>query len=431
LSDGRAGAPSTTIEALPCGLRLVTESMPEVHSVAIGFWVGSGSRDEPEEVAGASHFLEHLLFKGTPDLSAAEIAEALDEVGGDCNAYTTKEYTTFFVRLLAEHLPLGLDILSRIMWDPALRPADLESERTVIQDEIRMHADEPSDLVVERCLAALFPGHPLGRDALGTAQSVGAITGDDVRGFFAQHYRPGNMVVSVAGRVRHDEVAAAVEERFAGNPGGAPPVRQPPSDPSEPVVVVGRPTEQAHLALGMRCISRGDDDRWAFSVLNQVLGGGMSSRLFQKIREQRGLAYSIGSERLAFEDAGSLCVVAGTAPERAEEVLSIVAGELGMLASEGVRERELAVAKGNLRAEVLLAIEDSGARMSRVGSALLLHGEVKSVEEILYLIESVSREDVQRAAQRLAAEPRTLAVVGPFGQGHFDHVVSGLAAHLS
>jgi predicted Zn-dependent peptidase len=237
--------------------------------------------------------------------------------------------------------------------------------------------------------------------------------------------------VSVAGRVRHDEVAAAVEERFAGNPGGAPPVRQPPSDPSEPVVVVGRPTEQAHLALGMRCISRGDDDRWAFSVLNQVLGGGMSSRLFQKIREQRGLAYSIGSERLAFEDAGSLCVVAGTAPERAEEVLSIVAGELGMLAAEGVRERELAVAKGNLRAEVLLAIEDSGARMSRVGSALLLHGEVKSVEEILYLIESVSREDVQRAAQRLAAEPRTLAVVGPFGQGHFDHVVSGLAAHLS
>ncbi len=431
MSGRRADAPATSVETLPCGLRLVTEAMSEVHSVAIGFWVGSGSRDEPEQVAGASHFLEHLLFKGTPQLSAAAIAEALDEVGGDCNAYTTKEYTTFFVRLLAEHLSLGLDILSQIMWDPALRPADLESERTVIQDEIRMHADEPADLVVERCLAGLFPGHPLGRDALGTAQSVGAITTDDVRGFFAQHYRPGNMVVSVAGRLRHEEVAAAVQARFAGPPGGGPPERRRPEDRSEPVVVVSRPTEQAHLALGMRCIARADEDRWAFSVLNQVLGGGMSSRLFQKVREQRGLAYSIGSERLAFEDAGSLCVVAGTAPERAEEVLSIVAGELGTLAADGVSERELAVAKGNLRAEVLLAIEDSGARMSRVGSALLLHGEVKTVEEILGLIESVGRDDVRRAAQRLAGEPRTLAVVGPFGQGDFDHVVSGLAAHLA
>ena len=199
--------------------------MVEVRSVTVGFWVGSGSRDESDGIAGASHFLEHLLFKGTETRSAASIAEALDEVGGDCNAYTTKEYTAFYVRLLSEPLPLGLDILSEIMWGPALRPADLDAERTVILDEILMHADEPADLVVERCFGALFPGHPLGRDALGTAESVGDITVADVRGFFEQHYRPENMVVSVAGDCDHDDVARAVEERFTGRTGGGAPER--------------------------------------------------------------------------------------------------------------------------------------------------------------------------------------------------------------
>ena len=196
---------------LPCGIRLVTETMADVRSVAVAYWVGTGSRDEPGELAGASHFLEHLLFKGTERRSAAAIAEELDEVGGDCNAFTTKEYTTFYIRLLSDHLALGLDILSDIMWEPALRPGDVEAERAVILDEILMHADEPADLASERWQSALFPGHALGRDTLGTASSVQGISGEDIRAFFERHYRPSNMVVSVAGDCTHEAVAADVE----------------------------------------------------------------------------------------------------------------------------------------------------------------------------------------------------------------------------
>jgi predicted Zn-dependent peptidase len=425
------GDPAIRTEQLPCGIRLVTEPMRDVRSVAVGFWVGTGSRDEAADRAGASHFLEHLLFKGTPSRSAAAIAEALDEVGGDCNAYTTKEYTSFYIRLLSEHLDLGLDILSDIMWDPALRPEDVEAERTVILDEILMHADEPADLVAERWSAALFPGHPLGRDVLGSAGTVRSIGAAEVREFFEHHYRPGNMVVSVAGDCRHDHVAAGVEGRFGGRTGGAAPERTPPLEPPEPLVVVRRPTEQAHLMLGVRSVSRYDDRRWAYAVLNQVLGGGLSSRLFQKIREERGLAYSVWSERATYHDVGSLSVVAGTAPEHVDEVLRIAAGELELLASSGVTERELAVAKGNLRAEALLSCEDSGARMGRLGSSLLLHGEVLTVDELLGRIDQVDRSQVQAAAEELASAPRTLAVVGPFDADAFDTGSLGLAGRAA
>ena len=246
--------------------------MADVRSVAVAYWVGTGSRDEPGELAGASHFLEHLLFKGTERRSAAAIAEELDEVGGDCNAFTTKEYTTFYVRLLSEHLSLGLDILSDIMWQPALRPDDIEAERTVILDEILMHADEPADLAGERWQSALFPGHALGRDTLGTASSVQRITRGDISAFFDLHYRPSNMVVSVAGDCTHESVAADLERRFAGESGGAAPTRTAPGSDTVSLDVVRRSTEQAHLVYGMRSVSRFDERRWALAVLNHVLG---------------------------------------------------------------------------------------------------------------------------------------------------------------
>jgi predicted Zn-dependent peptidase len=418
-------------DTLPCGIRLVTETMPDVRSVAVGFWVGTGSRDEPDHRAGASHFLEHLLFKGTAARSAAAIAEALDEVGGDCNAFTTKEYTSFYIRLLADDLPLGLDILSEIMWDPALRQDDVAAERMVILDEILMHADEPADVVAERWTSALYPGHPLGRDTLGTAASVGEFGATEIRAFFDEHYRPGNIVVAAAGDCDHQAVADAVEQRFTGRPGGGPPTRQAPAGPAEPLVVLRRPTEQAHLVLGVRSASRFDEERWALAVLNLALGGGLSSRLFQKVREQRGLAYSIWSERTTFEDTGSLCVMAGTAPRHVDEVLRIVTGELELLADDGITPRELAVAKGNLRADMLLAFEDSGARMGRLGSSLLLHGEVRTIDQLLARIEKVDLDEVHQAARRLVAAPRTLAAVGPFDADAFDSTALGLAGRAA
>jgi predicted Zn-dependent peptidase len=413
---------------LPCGIRLVTETMADVRSVAVAYWVGTGSRDEPDDLAGASHFLEHLLFKGTERRSAAAIAEELDEVGGDCNAFTTKEYTTFYVRLLSEHLSLGLDILSDIVWEPALRSADVEAERAVILDEILMHADEPADLAAERWQAALFPDHPLGRDTLGTADSVQRISRDDIRAFCDVHYRPANMVVSVAGDCTHQAVADELERRFAGVRGGAAPARRAPGSDTVALDVVRRPTEQAHVVYGARSVTRFDERRWPLAVLNHVLGGGLSSRLFQKVREERGLAYSIWSERAAYQDAGSLAVVVGTAPEHVDEVLRIVAGELDLLAEHGITDRELAVAKGNLRAEMLLSGEDSGARMSRIGASLLLHGEVQRIDEVLAHVDAVSRDDVLARAQELLREPRILSAVGPFDEEDFDRHVVAMAA---
>lgn len=417
-SRGALGGVHT--DRLPCGLHLVSQAMPYVSSVSLGFWVGTGSRDEPGDLAGASHFLEHLLFKGTAERSAAAIAESLDEVGGDCNAFTTKEYTNFYVRLLAEDLPLGLDILSEIMRQPALSSRDVTAERLVILDEILMHSDEPADQAAERWNAALFPNHGLGRDTLGSPGSVKAITADDVRSFFAEHYQPGNIVVSVAGDCDHESVARALEDRFSGTRGGGPPERTPPSEPAEPLVVYQRDTEQVHVVLGSRTSSRFDERRWASAVLNHVLGGGLSSRLFQKVREERSLAYSIWSERVSYQETGSICVMAGTAPEHLGEVLRITLGEIDRLAEGGITGRELDIAKGNLRADMLLSLEDSGSRMSWLGSSLLLYGEVRSVEDLLARIDAVSTDDVRHVAEELAGAPKSLCVVGPVDPDELD-----------
>jgi predicted Zn-dependent peptidase len=399
---------------LACGLRLVTEAMPDVRSVTTGFWVGTGSRDELPGELGASHFLEHLLFKGTSTRTARAIAEAVDAVGGDMNAFTTKEYTAFYVRLLAEHLDLGLDVLCDIMWSPALRPDELESERQVILEEILMHGDEPADLVYDRFAAALFPDHPLGREVLGTQDSIEAMATGDVRRFFDEHYRPANMVVAAAGALDHDQVAAGIEARFAGAAGGTPPRRTPPDGQLAPSVVVPRSTEQAHLVVGARAPDRHDPDRWALAALDVALGGGVSSRLFQEIRERRGLAYSVYSDRVAYEDTGSLAVYVGTTPSRIRDVLELVNVELDRLVADGITGHELDLARGHLRAETLLALEDSAARMSRIGRSLLLHHEVLTVDELLARIDAVTLEQVAAAARRVLGAPRTMVVLGPF-----------------
>jgi predicted Zn-dependent peptidase len=408
-----------TTTTLDSGIRLVTESMPEVASLCVGVWVGTGSRDETPEQSGMSHFLEHLLFKGTPERTAREIAEEVDAVGGDMNAYTTKEYTTFYVRALAEHVELGLDILSEILCRPALRPEEVDAERQVILEEVLMHRDEPMDVVQERFAEAMFPDHPLGREVLGEPEVIRKVTVPAIRAFFDEHYLPGNMVIAAAGDLDHDRLAEGIEARFAGRHGGVAPVRQAPGVPAVALAVESRDTEQAQLVLGVRAPDRHSPDRFALAVLNHVLGGGLSSRLFQEIREARGLAYSIGSDRSAYADAGTLAVSVGTAPENAHEVLGLLHSELDGLGAKGITARELEVARGHLRADMLLSLEDSGSRMSRVGAGLLLFGSVLTTEELLARIAGVTADEVRAVAERVLTGPRTLAVVGPFEESDF------------
>ena len=387
--------------------------MPEVRSVTFGVEVGTGSRDEPEAIAGASHFLEHLLFKGTEERTGREISEAVDAVGGDMNACTAREQTSFYIRLLAEDGAFGLDLLCDTVLHPSLADDDVEIERQVILEEILQHDDDPGDVVHELWADALFADHPLGRDPLGSEASVASTSADDVRGFFASHYRPGNMVVAAAGRLDHDTVAAAVEARFAASGGGAPPHRVAPGEQQEPLVVSQDDTEQVHLVVGVRGLDRDDDDRHALAVLEHALGGGLSSRLWQQVREERGLAYSVYSFRSQYQGAGILGVYAGTAPGNLDEVLSLVNGELDALAAGGVTERELQVAVGHLVGELALSLEDSGSRMSRLGRSVLVHDRVRTFDEVAARLRAVTRADVAAVAERVLSRPRTLALVGP------------------
>ncbi len=400
---------------LPNGLRVVTEAMPELRSVAIGFWAGTGSRDEPDPLAGASHFLEHLLFKGTADRSAQEIAEAVEAVGGEMNAFTTKEYTAYYVRLLDESTDLALDILSDVVWAPAFRHDEVDCERQVILDELRMHEDTPDELVHSLFSEALFPAQPVGREVLGDRDAIVAMTRDEIAGFHHHHYRTGNLVVAAAGNVDHDRIVDGIAARFTGEIGDREPRPAAEIRPAGAVKVLHRPTEQAHLVLGMPALSRSDPDRWALSVLNHVVGGGMSSRLFQEVREKRGLAYSVYSYRSALEDTGSFAVYAGTSPERAPEVLSIIDAELDRLCADRcLAPGELERAKGHFKGQMALGLESSSARMERIGRSEVSSGEVQSVDDMVAAIDAVTPDDVARVIGRvLAAGPRVLAAVGP------------------
>ena len=398
-SVARRDAAVIRTEVLDCGIRLVTEPMADVRSVTVGVWVGTGSRDEDDAQSGASHFLEHLLFKGTPTWSAADIAEAVDEVGGDMNAFTTKEYTAFYIRLLSEDLPLGLDVLGAIMTDPALRPDDIEAERQVILDEILMHADEPADLAAEQCTGGDVPRPPARpRGARHARQRRRPRRGRD----------PPLLRRPLPGREPGGRRRRRRRPRAAGGRGRAPlrrPIRRRvarsgrPRLPAEPDRA-RRPDRTGPPGGGHACPGRHSQDRWPLAVLNHVLGGGISSRLFQEVRERRGLAYSIWSERTHYDEVGTLAVNVGTAPEHAREVLALVHGELDRLGEDGITARELAVAKGHLRAETLLSLEDSGARMSRIGSSLLLHGHVLEVDEVLARVDAVTVDDVADGGRR-------------------------------
>ena len=401
---------------LDSGLRVVTERLPGLRSAAVGFWVGTGSRDEDDSIAGSSHFLEHLLFKGSATRHAQEIAEAVESCGGDMNAFTGQEITAYYVRVPDRHLDLALDILSDIVWTPALRPDEVESERQVILEEIKMRDDTPDDLVHDVFAGALFPEHPLGREISGSQETIAAVTRDQIADYHGTHYVPSNVVVAVAGNVDHDEVVARLSATVPDTHATRP-VRAEGADGavSAEFARVDRPLEQSHVVLGARALRRDDPDRFALSVVDQVLGGGMSSRLFQEVREKRGLAYSVFSYRSAFQETGSLAVYCATAPERVAETLDVVRGELDRLVADGgVSDRELTGAKGHLVGSLALSLESSSSRMNRMGRAELTMGEIPSLDWVVEQVDAVTPDDIGRVIDRVLGDGnRTLALVGP------------------
>lgn len=402
---------------LVSGVRLVTERMPEARSVSVGMWFGVGSRDEPAAIAGASHFLEHLLFKGTAERSARSIALAVDSVGGEMNAYTSREHTAYYLRLPVAEMRHGLELLADVVSAPAFRAEEFEAEREVILEELLMSEDTPDDLVMTTLYEHLFPAHPLGRETLGDHDSVTAMTREHVAGFHAEWYRPRNLVVAAAGDLTHDAVAEALDGLFEDELAGVAPQRTPPPEPTGRLIHADRPIEQVHVAVGWRGLPLDDEDRYALWVANQVLGGGMSSRLFQEVRENRGLAYSVFSSPSSYSDTGSVVVYASTGAARLDELLTVVDDVLGGFVAHGITDEEHRVAVGYLEGSMLLGLEDSGSRMARLGSSLTSRNEIVPVAEHVRRIRAVTPERVRAVVQRVFAGPRIVSAVGPAGGG--------------
>ena len=407
------------LATLPSGVRVVTEAMPHVRSVTVGYWIGVGSRDERGPVAGASHFLEHLLFKGTRRRSALQLAEEIDAVGGEMNAFTSKEYTCFYAHCLDRDLPLAVDLLGDMVTSALIRRADVDGERHVVLEEIRMHIDTPDDLVHSVFTQAYFGEHPLGREVLGSEQTITNMTRDQVHRYYKRHYIPANLVVAVAGNVEHDRVVELVAESLEPLVPARAEVtirRAAPRGVARPQVLIRtRPTEQAHMVLGGRGLDRGSDYRYAAGVLNQAFGGGMASRLFQEVRERRGLAYSVYSYHGMHVDAGTYAIYAGTAPKRLFEVLDVIRVELVKAAEQGLTDAELERSRGHLAGSLVLSLEDTGSRMTRLGNALVTGSALLSLDETIAAVEAVTADDVRKVAQLLLTGPFTLAVISPDG----------------
>ena len=419
--DGGGGLVRHTV--LPGGLRVVTEAVPTVRSVTVGVWVGVGSRDETASLAGASHYLEHLLFKGTRRRDALDISAAIDAVGGEMNAFTSKEYTCFYARVLDTDLPLAVDVVGDLVTSSVIRAADVDAERGVILEEIAMHEDDPTDMVHDQFAQVLFGQGPLARPVLGTVESIESIRRTAINGYYRRRYRPQDMVVAVAGNVDHATVVRLVRKAFGaagmlddGDVVPAAPRGGRRSLTSSGIRVVPRVTEQANVVLGGPGVARTDERRFALGVLNAALGGGMSSRLFQEIREKRGLAYSVYSYHAQFADTGLFGVYAGCVPRKVDDVLAICRDELATVAETGITAEELHRGKGQLAGSLVLGLEDTGSRMSRIGKAELVYGEQLSVGQVLAKIDAVTLDDVAEIAAEVLtpAATTTLAVVGPF-----------------
>ncbi|WP_328859113.1 insulinase family protein [Williamsia herbipolensis] len=404
---------------LPGGLRVVTEHIPGVRSASIGLWVGVGSRDEKPSVAGAAHFLEHLLFKATPTRTASSIAQDMDAIGGELNAFTSKEHTCFYAHVLDEHADMAIDMVADVVLRGRCTSDDVDTERDVVLEEIAMRDDDHEDLLADAFMTATFGDHPIGRPVIGSAESIAAMSRRQIQSFHTRRYTPDKMVLAVAGNVAHRDVLAQVRESFGAHlqqgVSATPPRRSGQRPPTRAgLEVIHRDSEQTHLMLGVPTAGLADDDRWALSVLNAAIGGGLSSRLFQQIREERGLAYSVYSGVDSFSDVGTFSVYAGCNPDRLADVTSVAVEILRDVATNGITDAECARAKGALRGSLLLGLEDTQSRMHRIGSAELDFGRRRPVARSLRQIESVRTRQVSALASRLLGAAPAVAVVGPY-----------------
>ncbi len=426
-AEQKPGTTRTLIEGvrrtvLRGGLRVVTEHVPGVRSAAIGVFVGVGSRDETAALNGASHFLEHLLFKGTRTRTAMDISSALDGVGGEFNAYTAREYTCYHARVLDQDLPLAIDVLgdmttdSLIAAEPTSRPS-----ATVILDEIAMHDDDPDDVVHNLFAAKAWQGTPLARPIAGSVESIEALTRTQVNRYYRSRYVAPAMTVAVAGNIVHADVVRMVRKAFSRrgflDDVDATPV--PPRRAERPRALkpgdvhTTRAFEQVNQVLGMRGMTRSDNRRYTLGVLNAAFGGGSSSRLFQEVRERRGLAYSVYSFATSYSDAGMVGVSVGSLPSKSEEVLDVVRGELARVVAAGLTADELDRGRGQMRGGLVLSLEDTGSRMTRLGEVELFQDRLLSLDEVLARLDAVTLDDVNALAADLFSRPETLAVVGP------------------
>lgn len=396
------------------GIRVVTEEIPHVRSVTIGFWLRSGSRDEHAGNNGISHLIEHVLFKGTHTRSAREIAEAIDAAGGQLNAFTSKEHTCYYARVLDGHLPMATEILADMLLNSTIPEVELEKEKGVILEEIKMYEDSPDELVHDLFAATLLHPHPLGQSILGRAENVRAMTRDMVFHHMREYYTANNLVISVAGHVTHDEVVHEVQRHFAGFGGTAPRLNEVEVTPVLANTVRHKDTEQIHICLGGFGLSRNDPDRYALYVLDTALGGGMSSRLFQELREERGLVYSTYSYHSCFHETGLFTVYAGTSPEHAPLVVDLIRAECNRVVKSGINGEELRRAKEQIKGNLMLSLESTANRMSRMAKAELFAESLLTPDELMQRIDAVTHDDTARVAARLFGQDKlALTAVGP------------------
>jgi predicted Zn-dependent peptidase len=401
-------------EVLDNGLRLVTETMPHVRSVTIGVWLTRGSRHEPGERAGIAHFVEHMLFKGTDTRSAEDIAQAIDSIGGQLDAFTAKEYAAYYIKVLDDHLPLAVDLLSDIVLRPAFPVDEIEREKKVILEEFKMVEDTPDDLVHEVFTEHFWEGHPLGRPILGTRESVQALTQPSIRAYFGNAYVADHIVISAAGNLDHSRVRELVREAFASLPRAGAVVGEHPPSVVPQVVVRTKDIEQSHLCIGTSGYPQHHDDRYVSYILNTVLGGSMSSRLFQNIREKRGLAYSVFSSLSSYRDAGALTIYAGCGADQVDEVVDLVVDELRAMKTTIVPDVELRRAKDHLKGSLMLSLENTASRMSHLARQEIYFDRYFSLDETLEGVERVSADDLKRVATDLFANGSLgVTVLGP------------------